>query len=210
MYSYICVPGYSVEFSVPGENGTITNTADDNFSVKRLKIDSANTSLLTALTARFQWRVLEMGFERAGGYNDINAVTGNVEGGTMLSIQDCLPTTTEDAIITCLFYDAGDGTAGLSNQDQCTITITPTANETWMHSLALPGSAEAQKPFSRFVLSAPHDVGMNSMKACDAILHATQTEHLSKLLEPIPNVTPFKNFSPSDLLSMLPDIVYAL
>lgn len=174
-YSYICVPGYSVQFSVPGDNGTITNTSDDNFTMKNLEVDLNSIPLLAGFTGRFQWRVLKMGIEQASGYTDMNAMTGNVEGGAMISTPRCTPIITEDAIIICLF------TTGLPSRDQCTIIIAPTANKTWMGDLALPRSAEAQKPFSRFVLPAPHDRGMNNMKSCDACLHTVQSEHICRM-----------------------------
>jgi hypothetical protein len=132
VYSYICAPGYSVQFSVPGNNGTITNTSDDNFKVKNLQVNAASIPLFGGFTGKFQWKVLKTGIEKASGYNDINAITGNIEEGTMKSTQTDTPQTTEDAIITCLFYDAGNGVAGLPNQDQCTITVTPITNRSWV------------------------------------------------------------------------------
>ena len=210
VYSYICAAGYSVQFSVPGENGVINNTCNDNFAVTNLEMDTNNTSLLGGFTGRFQWRVLKMGMEKASGYIDINAVTGNIEGGTLISTQNCMPVILEDGIVTCLFYDADHGYASLPNRHQCSITITPAANKRWMEDLALPGSTGAQMPFFRFVLPAPHDAGMNSMENCNAVLHTAQTEQVSEMVQQVPNLTPFKNFSPSALISVLPDIVYAL
>lgn len=199
-----------MQFSVPGADGIVTNTSGDNFAAKDLEIDSNNAPFLAGFTGRFQWRVLKMGVEKAMGYNDINAVTGNFEGGATISIPRCTPVIIEDAIITCLFHDAGHGEAGLPSRDQCTISVTPTTNETWMQDLALSGSADAQKSFSRFVLPALHDCGMNSMQGCDACFHIAQTEHISEWIGQLPNLAPFKNFSPSSLLNFLPNILYAL
>jgi hypothetical protein len=95
-------------------------------------VNAASIPLFGGFTGKFQWKVLKTGVEKASGYNDINAVTGNIEEGTMKSTQTDTPQTTEDAIITCLFYDAGNGVAGLPNQDQCTITVTPTTNKSWV------------------------------------------------------------------------------
>ena len=39
-----------------------------------------------------------------------------------------------------------------------------------MGTLAPPGSAQAEKPFSKLVLPSPHDPGMNKMQTVDAIL----------------------------------------
>jgi hypothetical protein len=177
---------------------------------KHLEIESNSAPVFAGFTGRFQWRVLKLGVEKATGYNDISAVTGNIEGGTMVSISQCTSILTEDAIITYIFYDAGHGEADLPSRDQCAISVTPTSNKTWMQSLTPPGSLDAQKPFSRFVLPTPHDPGMNSMEGCDACFHTAQTEHISEWVEQLPNLTPFKNFSPSSLLNFLPNILYAL
>lgn len=79
-----------------------------------------------------------------------------------------------------------------------------------MQDLALPGSAKAQMPFSRFVLPAPHDPGINSMDGCDACFHTTEIEHIPEWIQQLPNLAPFKNFSPSSILNLLPNIIYAL
>jgi hypothetical protein len=158
VYSYINpdLP-YTVEWSVPGPNGTITNTSKDNFGVRSLEIESANIPGIRNFTGRFKWRALRDGQEVASKYNDINTFTGNLSGGEMFSTQHFMPIQTEDAIITYGFYDAGHGEAGLTNRDQCYITICPASNIQWMGQVAPPGSPQAQKPFSRFVLAAPHD-----------------------------------------------------
>lgn len=79
-----------------------------------------------------------------------------------------------------------------------------------MSTLAPPSSPAASRPFSAFVLPAPHDCGMNSMTSCNAVLHSADSSQISTYLIAIPNLSPFKNFAPSALLSLLPDIVYAL
>ena len=163
IYSYInpTLP-YTIEWSVPGPNGKVTNTSKDNFGVKSLEIESSNIEGLRNFTGRFQWRVLRDGQEVATKYNDINTLTGNLAGGEMLATAHFTPIQTDDAIITYGFYDAGHGEAGLTNRDQCYITICPLSNIQWMGLVAPPGSPEAQKQFSRFVLAAPHDDGMCS------------------------------------------------
>lgn len=45
-----------------------------------------------------------------------------------------------------------------------------------MGSIAPIGSPEASKPFSRFVLAAPHDCGMNSMQSADTILQGVNVD----------------------------------
>jgi hypothetical protein len=122
VYSYVNVPGFTVEFCVPGPDGSfniITNSSSDNFSVKGLELESHNIPGLRKFVGRFQWRVLRDGVEVASKYNDINTFTGNLEGGQMLSTQHFTPIKLDDGIITYGFYDAGHGEAGLTNRDQC-------------------------------------------------------------------------------------------
>jgi len=45
-----------------------------------------------------------------------------------------------------------------------------------MGSVAPVGSLEAAKPFSRFVLAAPHDCGMNSMQSADTVLQGADAD----------------------------------
>lgn len=196
VYSYINpeLP-YTVEWTVPGPNGTITSTSKDNFGVKALEIDSSNIKGLRNFTGRFQWKVLRDGQEVATKYNDINTFTGNLAGGEMLSTAHFTPIQTDDAIITYGFYDAGHGEAGLTNRDQCYITICSLNNQ-WMGRVAPPGSPEAQKPFSRFVLAAPHDDGMCSAQNFDAVLGAMDPQDMSKLMEELPRLKFFDRECP--------------
>src|SRR6266516_1498180 len=145
VYSYISVEGYEVEFLVPKQS--VRNTSADNFTTKHLEVESSNIEGLRNYIGRFEWKVLYDGTEIASAYNKINSLTGNLEGGTMISTAHLTPIVTDEVIITYGFYDAGQGEAGLTNRDQCYVTICSTANRYWMGTIAPPGSAEAQKPF---------------------------------------------------------------
>jgi hypothetical protein len=210
VYSYIGVPGpFTVEFSVPGPNGTIVNTSADNFGVKSLEIESHNIAGLRNFTGRFQWRVLRDGVEVASKFNDINTFTGNLAGGEMLSTQHFTPIKFEDVIIAYGFYDAGHGEAGLTNRDQCYITIC-SDHSSWMGTVAPPGSPEAQQPFSKFVLAAPHDDGMCSMQNADAVLAAADPTMVNKLMEELPRLHFFNHLPVDAIAHLLPNIVYTL
>jgi hypothetical protein len=50
-----------------------------------------------------------------------------------------------------------------------------------MGSVAPPGSPEAAKPFSRFVVAAPHDDGMNSMQSADTVLQGINADAIKDL-----------------------------
>jgi hypothetical protein len=50
-----------------------------------------------------------------------------------------------------------------------------------MGSVAPAGSLEAMKPFSRFVVAAPHDGGMNSMQSTDTVLQGVNADAVKDL-----------------------------
>ncbi|KAF2816590.1 PLC-like phosphodiesterase [Mytilinidion resinicola] len=206
VYSYISVPGYSIEFTVPAQ--AVTHTIDNNFSSTHLEVESHNIPGHLNFTGRFEWKVVRDGEVVGSAYNDINTFTGNLEGGTMMSTQHFSPIVTDDVIITYCFYDAGHGHIGLPNRDQCYVTVCSTANRYWMGTFAPPGSPQAQKPFTRFVLAAPHDNGMNSMTTCDAIFSSANMDLISELRQIIPQVEWLSHISDAFILEHLPEIVY--
>jgi len=196
------------EFAVPG--GRIVNNAGDNHSAKDLEVESKNIPGLQNFTGRFIWRVLRNSIEIANRYNDINSLTGNLEGGNMKTTMETQSIFTGDIVISFGFYDAGSGKFGLTNKDQCYVTVTQNQS-TWMGSLAPQNSPAAKKPFSRFVLAAPHDDGMNTMQNVDAVINGLDADDLWKMSDNLPEVQSFKKLlPPSILLHMIPNIVYGL
>lgn len=79
-----------------------------------------------------------------------------------------------------------------------------------MGSLAPVGSPQAQLPFSRFVLAAPHDNGMNSMQSADAILSSIDKDMAADLRKFVPFLRCFSHMSDERLVHMLPNIVYGV
>ncbi|KAF8936459.1 PLC-like phosphodiesterase [Dissophora ornata] len=208
VYSYISVHGYEIKFSVPNES--VRNTSADNFTSKHLEVESSNIPGLTHFTGRFEWHVLRNGVEVGSAYNDISTLSGNIEGGNMTATVDFLPIITSDAIITYGFYAAGHGEVGLTNHHQCYVTICSRDNRSWMGTLAPPGSPAAQKPFSRFVLAAPHDNGMNTMQICDIVFAAADTDAVKDLRKVFPALHFFEDLPDHILKSKLPNIVYGV
>lgn len=208
VYSYISVEGYEVEFTVP--ETIVRNSAADNFIPKHFEIDSSNIPGLSHFVGRFEWSVFYNGEVVASAYNDINSLTGKLSGGTMTATIDFVPIVTDNAIITYGFYVAGPGEFGLPNRHQCYVTICSKDNVSWMGAVAPPGSPAAQKPFSRFVLAAPHDNGMNSMTTCDAFFAAASMDVLSEMKEGFPCLRFFEHLSDKLLLHRLPNIVYGV
>ncbi|KAK4697567.1 hypothetical protein P7C71_g539, partial [Lecanoromycetidae sp. Uapishka_2] len=190
VYSYISVDGYEIEFSVP--KCTVRNTAADNFSSKDLEVESSNIEGLRSYTGRFEWNV----------YDPSGAVIGNAFNN--------INSLTESVIVTFGFYDAGHGEAGLPNHDQCYVTVCPTSNKSWMGAVAPPGSPQSKLPFSRFVLAAPHDNGMNSMQSADAVLSAVDKDTVADLREIVPGLHFFPHIPDETLVHILPNIVYGV
>lgn len=212
VYSYISpfLPSgqYAVEFSVPGPDGIVLNGSNDNFTVKSLEMESKHIHGLANFTGKFQWRVLKDGVEVASASNMINSFTGDLEGGGMISTQHFSPFVLDDVIITYGFYDAGHGEAGLTNRDQCYVTICSSSNQNWMGLLAPPGSPQAQLPFARFVLPAPHDNGMNGMENAEAVLKGVSPSQIPYLKGILPRLSFFDHIPDTALAHMLPNIVY--
>ena len=208
VYSYISIDGYEIEFSVPKQ--IVKHTSADNFTSKHLEVESHNIPGIAHYTGRFEWKVICNGEIIASAFNDINSFTGNIEGGNMTATQSFVPIVTDEVVVTYCFYDAGHGEFGLTNRDQCYVTVCSTSNRYWMGSVAPPGSLQAQKPFSRFVIAAPHDNGMNSMRSCDAILKAADLNMVSKLRKLIPKLQWFSHIPDDFILQRLPDIVYGM
>ncbi len=96
-------------------------------------------------------------------------LSGNLEAGTLKTMENQASVVTNDVIVSYGYYDAGPGVAGLPKSDQCWVAVTPNYS-TWMAEVAPQGSPQSSKPFRSFMLPAVHDVGMNSMQNADAVL----------------------------------------
>ena len=81
----------------------------------------------------------------------------------------------------------------------------------WMGDLAPSGSAQAAKPFRKLILPAAHDIGMNSMQSCEAIMKNGPKPFLSALkgAEKIVGAIAEK-MSDDILLGLLPNIIRGL
>ena len=159
-YSYIAVPHYQVEFSVPGS--TIVRDQLRVFSNDHLEVDKDRIHGAFNFTGTFSFKVTHNGTQIASESVNINALTGNLEAGSMKTMENQTSIISNNVIVCYGFYDAGDGVAGLPKRDQCYVTITPNYSG-WMSEVAPTGSPQASKPFSKLFLPAAHDIGMNSM-----------------------------------------------
>ena len=135
-------------------------------------------------TGAFAFKVLQNGQQITEQSVEIDTMTGNLGSSTMASIANQISIVTNDVVVCYGFYDAGPGIAGLPSSDQCYVTVSPNYSN-WQGSVAAAGSPQASKPFTHFFLPAVHDVGMNSMQSCDALLANSNTlVSILKTIEP--------------------------
>ncbi|KAK4233996.1 PLC-like phosphodiesterase [Achaetomium macrosporum] len=180
-FTYIAVPGCSIELSVPGR--TVKVDELNRFSKFHLEVEAREIDSFFDKRGRFTFKVFHHGNQITEQWIDVNALTGNASGGTMESIANQRSIVHGDAFIICYgLYEAGDGHDLLPAQHQCYITVAPNYAD-WMRSVAPPGSDREDKPFSRLVLPAAHDVGMNSMASSEAILGRVGGAVVSTLIE---------------------------
>ncbi|KAK3329954.1 PLC-like phosphodiesterase [Apodospora peruviana] len=168
VFTYIGVAGVSIELSVPKQ--TEVRNQVNQFWNGNFEVDAKNIDSFFNKTGRFTFKVKQNGNLITEQWIDVNAITGNASGGTMDSIASTPAVITGNGIIvTYGFYESGPGHNLLPSRHQCYIAVTPNYTD-WMGKLAPPGSPQENKPFTRLVLPAAHDVGMNSMQSSELVL----------------------------------------
>lgn len=168
-YTYIAVPGCSIELSVPGQK--VVKDELHQLWNGDLEVESKNIDSFFDKTGRFTFKVLHNGRVITEQWNEVNAITGRVGEGTMTTIakQQSILHNDPSLIVSYGFYRAGEGHDLLPGRHQCYITVTPNYAD-WIGRVAPVGSRQRDQPFRRLVLPAAHDVGMNTLQNCDAIL----------------------------------------
>jgi len=167
LYTYISFPGAEIEYSVPGTKLTrnqLNTWFDDHLEVDKKHIGGLN------VTGNFEFTVKVNGQQIANEHVGVNSLTGSLEGGTMNVMAQQTSIINGGVIVCYSFYDAGTGVAGLPKAHQCNVTITSN-NCDWMGKVAALGSPQASQKFSKLVIPAAHDIGMNSMQTPDALIH---------------------------------------
>lgn len=176
---------YSIEFTVRKDSFTVNRAATWEKRGFEVSVEAGWDGI--SIVGRFAFKVRDPGgAEISTEWNNINSLTGNLDGGTMTDLQNQRTVQAGDIMISYGFYDAGSGVAGLTNRDICYVAITRTQNS-WMGRIVPSGSPQENKPFHRFVLPAPHDVGMNTMQNADLILQSPMASAFVFLLPaPLP------------------------
>jgi len=181
-YSYVCVPGCQIEFSVPGT--TITRNAQRQYTSDHLEVDKEHIKGAFNFSGTFSFRVTQNGNEIANEKISINVLTGNLEGGTLKTMANQASIVRNDVIVSYGYYDAGPGVAGLPNRDQCYVTVSPNY-ASWMSQLAPQNSPQSNKPFHKLFLPAAHDIGMNSMQSSDAVMGSDALVNVLTSIDPV-------------------------
>ncbi len=180
VYTYIAVPGCSIELSVPKQ--TVVKNDVRVFSNQDLEVDAKNIDNLFNKTGRFTFKVIQNGVLITEQWVEINALTVGIVRGTMNTIANTSSVLHGNTVVVSYsFYAAGPGQEGLPSRHQCNITVSPNYGG-WMGDVAPDGSPHVDRPFHSLVLPAVHDVGMNSMQNCDAVLSHAGSAVIYKLL----------------------------
>ena len=206
VYTYIGVPGCRVEMSVPKQ--TIVKEELSVFAIDELRVHLE--ALHLSKTGRFAFKVTHNGSQITEQWVDISALTGGVEQGTLNTIAKTPSIFSDDIVVTYGFYRAGHGEEGLPDRHQCFVYVVPNHGN-WMGSVAPVGSPQAEKTFASLAIPAAHDIGMNSMKTCDALLQHAGGAVISTLLpnHKVLNAIADK-VSHEAVMKLAPDIIASL
>lgn len=136
-----------------------------------LEVESSQIDSFFNKTGRFTFKVLHDGNVITEQWIQINALTGDASKGTMSTIANSrsIRHQNPDLFVSYGFYEAGQGHGILPDRHQCYITVTPDFSG-WIGQVAPIGSPQKDQPFRKLVLPAAHDVGMNTMDNCEAVL----------------------------------------
>ncbi|KAK4132002.1 PLC-like phosphodiesterase [Trichocladium antarcticum] len=213
VFTYIAVPNCSIELSVPKQ--TITLNDLNRFRNDSLEVEAFAIKNLFDKRGRFTFKVFQHGRQITEQWIDVNAITGNASGGTMESIANTPSIFHGDnLIISYGLYEAGKGQHVeehvMPNRHQCYIAVTPNYTK-WMGTVAPFGSPFENKPFSRLVLPSAHDVGMNSMQSCEAVLQRVGGAVVAALVNDHKVLTKMADTISRDAIALIaPNIIFSL
>ncbi len=172
------LPGTTtVEFTGPQVGSTLTSS--QNFRKNNLQIESSKLPWYE-FDGDFTWTAAMMpGGLIAAKKNRISTVTGNLQYGSQMTNMLSMPPirSQQGALIDYGFYDAGDGSSGLTNQDQSWVYCTRDFSH-WMGDLAAHYPQVHDKQFHNFALPGAHDAGMMTMDTVNALLSSPQSKAL--------------------------------
>ncbi|EUC49183.1 hypothetical protein COCMIDRAFT_33444 [Bipolaris oryzae ATCC 44560] len=207
-FAYIAVDGVEIEFTVPKHS--IRRSEQREFLFDHLEIELSNLPRFK-FTGNFEFIVRRDGRELTKQWVAVNSMTGKVEEGTMVNMEQTPALFPEDVVITYGFYDAGPGLAELPKQHQCYVTVTPNY-ENWMRDKIPQDSDLANRPFHKMVLPSAHDIGMNNMSSSLSLIKNAGTGLIREVLgRSLPRAFSILNkVSDGAINRIAPDIIRAL
>jgi hypothetical protein len=210
LHTYISPTTASISLTLTTPSLTLTLIPSQTPTTTSLEIDKKDLGALHA-HGRFSFTITRSDLILTTQYVDINALTGNLRAGTMNTMDQTTSIIADGVAISYGFYDAGPGFAGLPRQHQCYVCVTRELGD-WMRELVPPGSHIADRMFSKMVLPAAHDVGMNSMGSVTTLLKNAGTGVIRDVLgREIPHVFGFLNkLGDAAIRRIAPDIIRAL
>jgi hypothetical protein len=206
-YSYNSVSDCQIEFSVPGK--ILTKTSLKQWTNDHLEVDKTNIPGPFNFNGVFRCRVIQQATELFNKYVEINVLTGNLQSGNMKDMLDQTSVLANGVSISFTFYDAPNkSVAGLPTSDQFYVSVTGD-NSNWMGVVAPPHSPVAAQPFTRLILPAAHDIGMNSLQNAEACIQNAAVHFLASLKADIPAIAG-AGVSDTVLTGFVPNIVQGL
>lgn len=207
-YTYSSVNGVEVEYTVPKQSKKRGNTHE--FTIDHLEVDKSNLSPLK-FSGRFEFIVRRDGRELTRQWVVVNTLTGKLEDGTMVNMDQTPSVFTEGLFISYGLYDSGPGLANLPKQHQCYVTVTY-SYENWMRDVIPPNDDKSNRPFNKMVLASAHDIGMNSMQTSMGLIKKAGTGIIKEVLgRSLPNVFDiFNKVGDGAINRIAPDIIRAL
>ncbi|KAJ4371326.1 hypothetical protein N0V83_004543 [Neocucurbitaria cava] len=207
-FTYVAVNGVEIEFTVPKQS--VKRSNQHEFTSDHLEVESSRLGAFK-VTGRFEFIVRRDGRELTKQWVDVNSLTGKLEKGTMLNMDQTPSIFVEDLIVAYGFYDAGPGLAQLPKQHLCYVTVTR-SYESWMRDVIPPNDDKSNRPFHRMVLPSAHDIGMNTMETSLSLLKNAGTGIIKEVLgRSLPNVFDiFNKIGDGAINRIAPDIIRAL
>ncbi|KAI4618289.1 uncharacterized protein J4E87_007957 [Alternaria ethzedia] len=207
-FTYIAVDGVEVEYTVP--KGNVKRGDQHQFLHDHLEVESSNLPHFKFI-GNFDFIVRQDGRELTKQWVAINSMTGKLEDGSMVNMEQTPSIFANDLIITYGFYDAGPGLAELPKQHQCYVTVTKNY-ENWMRDVIPQGSDKSNHPFHKMVLPSAHDIGMNNMSSSLSLLKNAGTGIIKEVLgRSLPHaLTIINKVGDGAINRIAPDIIRAL
>jgi hypothetical protein len=199
-YTYTSGPQLSVTITAQQFKGIFGPS--NNFNKQNLQITP--TLLPPTATGTLGWQAASGGVTLGQGNEQINAVTGQIEGGTMSVMMNTPSSVGSSGAVSYGFYDAGSGIGTpLTNQDQLYVYATDNYSN-WMGDLVQQNPQVRDLAFQQFALPGAHDAGTFSLQTVQSILNSPFLKVLLGLLSQV--VPSFGSLVPTTALRAITDL----